>query len=261
MMKALVTSAHAALLTMAASTAARAEGLPLRMEVQGTGQPTVVFEAGLGDTFEVWQRVQSKIAFGCARTVSYTRAGYPGSPRSKEPRDAETVVHELRAALHNRGIEPPYVLVGHSMGGLYMQYFARNYPGDVTGLLLVDATHWQHLERLKAEAPATYRMVRVASLLMSPIMRRELADSAIAGEQVHSSPAAGDVPTIVLSSTKAAPGELPEFRELAARMQDEIAEAFPKARHVRVEGSAHYIQRDRPDVVIEAARELAGCST
>ena len=236
-----------------------AAGLALRMEVQGSGPRTVVFEAGLGDTFEVWQRVQAKIAFQCARTVSYTRAGYPGSARSQEPREAEAIVAELRSALHNRGIAPPYVLVGHSLGGLYMQYFARNYPEEVAGLVLVDATHWQHLERLRAEAPGTYRTVRVASLLMLPIMRRELADSVSAGGQVHASPAAGDVPTIVLSSTKASLGELPSFRELAASLQDEIAADFPQARHIRVAGSAHYIQRDRPEVVIDAARELAGC--
>ena len=160
----------------------------------------------------------------------------------------------------DRGIEPPYVLVGHSLGGLYMQYFARNYPLEVEGLLLVDSIHWEHLERLKRDVPASYRIVRVASLIMLPIMKRELADSVIAGEQVHASPAAG-VQTIVLSSTKASPGDLPSFRVLAARMQEEIAADFPGARHIRVANSAHYIQRDRPDVVIEAARALAGCDT
>jgi hypothetical protein len=95
-----------------ACLAAHAEGLPLRMDVQGSGERTVIFEAGLGDNYSVWQQVQSKIANRCARTVSYTRAGYPGSPQSRAPRDAETIVDELRAALHNRGIEPPYVLVG-----------------------------------------------------------------------------------------------------------------------------------------------------
>ncbi len=52
------------------------------------------------------------------------------------------IVSELRTELDRRNIRPPYVLVGHSLGGLYMQYFARNYPSEVSGLLLVDSTHW-----------------------------------------------------------------------------------------------------------------------
>ena len=243
-----------------ACLAAHAEGLPLRMEVQGSGERTVIFEAGLGDNYSVWQQVQSKVANHCARTVSYTRAGYPGSPRSRAPRDAETIVEELRAALHNRGIEPPYVLVGHSLGGLYMQYFARNYPDEVTGLLLVDSTHWDHLERLQAEAAATYRTVRALSVLLLPIMRRELADAALAGEQVVASPPPRNMPTIVLSSTRAALITSGSAWALLGRMQDEIAAAFPGSQHIRVENSGHYIQRDRPEVVIEAARALAGCA-
>ena len=64
---------------------------------------------------------------------------------------------------------------GRSLGGLYMQYFARNYPQEVAGLLLVDSTHWQQLDRLKSETPASYRTLRLAELLMVPIMKRELA--------------------------------------------------------------------------------------
>lgn len=250
-----------AALLLLMTTTVTAAGPALRMQVQGSGGVTIVFESGLGDTFEVWRKVQSEIADGCARTVSYTRAGYAGSDAFSGLRDAKTIVSELRTALHDRGLDPPYVLVGHSLGGLYMQYFARNFPDEVKGLLLVDATHWEHMRRLKAEVPGTYRVVQIASMLMLPVMRRELADSLEAGRQVLTSPASEGLQTIVLSSTRAAPGELPSFRALAARMQDEIAAEYSGSRHVRVERSAHYIQRDRPDVVISAARELAGCQS
>ena len=91
-------------------------------------------------------------------------------------------------------------------------------------------------------------------------MRRELLDSASAGEQVHVSPHAPVVPTIVLSRTRALNGENETSRLQAETLQGEIAADFPSARHVRVSDSGHYIQRDRPDVVIDAARELAGCT-
>lgn len=232
---------------------------PLPVHIAGVGSPTVILASGLGDTLDVWADVQPAIAANCARTFAYNRAGYTGSPPANGPRDAATVVGELRSELEGRGILPPYVLVGHSLGGLYMQYFAREFADDVTGLLLVDSTHWNQQLPADLGAASAYGQ-RVVFLYMPLITRRELADSVRAGEQVHASVPARDLPTIVLSSTQALRGETPASRLAAARLQEEIAADFPAARHVRVEGSGHYIHRDRPEVVIDSARELAGCS-
>lgn len=230
-----------------------------QVRIEGHGPRTVVLEAGLGDTLDIWTNVQPQIAASCTRTIAYTRAGYPGSDPAGSPRDAANIVAELRAELKRRGIRPPYVLVGHSLGGLYMQYFARQYPGEIEGLLLVDSTHWnQHLQP-GPDAPDAFGR-RSTVLFMPWIMRRELLDSTSAGEQVHVSPQASVVPTIVLSRTLALRGETPASQALAELLQGEIAGTFPAARHVRVDGSGHYIQRDRPDAVVAAARELAGCA-
>jgi pimeloyl-ACP methyl ester carboxylesterase len=253
-----ILSMSAALTTSAATT----EGASLshQMRIVGQGTRTVILESGLGDTLEVWKDIQPRIAADCARTLAYTRAGYIGSdPAGDAPRDSATVVAELRAELAKRNIAPPYVLVGHSLGGLYMQYFARNFPKDVVGLVLVDSTHWnQHME-IDTSANTAYIRGREVTLFMPWIMRREFKDSISAGEQVHESPTAEFVPTIVLSSTVGPKGETPVARADAARKQDEIAADFPGAQHVRVDGAGHYIQRDRPEVVIDAARQLAGC--
>ncbi len=234
-------------------------GVRHKVRIEGRGPLTVVLEAGLGDTLDVWADVQPLIAASCTRTMAYTRAGYPGSDPATGPRDAATIVSELRSELKRRGIQPPYVLVGHSLGGLHMQYFARQYPDEIEGLLLVDSTHWnQHLD-LRPEASDTFGK-RSTVLFVPWIMQRELIDSTSAGEQVHVSPHASGVPTIVLSRTRALHGETPASQALAESLQAEIAADFPAARHVRVNDSGHYIQRDRPDVVVDAARELAGCA-
>jgi pimeloyl-ACP methyl ester carboxylesterase len=231
------------------------------VRLEGHGTRTVILEAGLGDTLDIWKDVQSRIAAGCTRTLSYNRAGYVGSDPAAGPRDSETIVAELRAELKRRNIDPPYVLVGHSLGGLYMQYFARNYPKEVAGLLLVDSTHW-HQGMVVDNAANTPYVGRTAVTLFMPwIMRREIADSATAGQQVHTSPEAAGFPTIVLSSTRGPLGETPTARAQSADMQDEIAADFPGAEHVRVPDSGHYIQRDHPEVVVGAARELAGCQS
>jgi pimeloyl-ACP methyl ester carboxylesterase len=239
-------------------SASSGEGARHKVRIDGRGPLTVVLEAGLGDTLEVWADLQPLIAASCTRTIAYTRAGYPGSDPASGPRDAATIVSELRWELKRRGIQPPYVLVGHSLGGLHMQYFARQYPDEIQGLLLVDSTHWnQHLDLRPA---ASGSLGRSSTVLFLPwIMQRELIGSTSAGEQVDASPHASGVPTIVLSRTRALHGETPASQALAEQLQDEIAAAFPAARHVLVDDSGHYIQRDRPDVVVAAARELAGC--
>jgi pimeloyl-ACP methyl ester carboxylesterase len=237
-----------------------AEPIHHQVRLEGRGSPTVVFESGLGDTLESWQDIQPKVA-GCTRTIAYNRAGYAGSTAPGDVRDSKTIVNELRAELHQRGVSPPYVLVGHSLGGLYMQYFARNYPDEVAGLVLVDSTHWN--QRLVMGAPNETQEAprhRTTVVFMSFIARRELANSTLAGGQVRASPAAADIPTMVLSSTGALLGETPAARALGAQLQEEIAADFPRAQHIRVEASGHYIQKDRPDVVIAAIRRLANCS-
>jgi pimeloyl-ACP methyl ester carboxylesterase len=232
----------------------------LFVHIEGRGAPTIILASGLGDTLEVWGEIQPAIAANCARTFSYNRAGYMGSPPASGPRDAKTVVAELRAELQRREIRPPYILVGHSLGGLYMQYFAREFAEEVTGLVLVDSTHWNQQLPTEPGASSAYGR-RVVLLYMALITRRELADAARAGEQVHASRPPGDVPTIVLSSTNSLRGETPASRLAAARLQEEIVADFPAARHVRVGGSGHYIHRDRPQVVIDSVRELAGCGS
>lgn len=236
-----------------------ADTLHHRVKLEGKGTRTVILESGLGDTLDVWKTVQPHIAAGCARTLSYNRAGYLGSDNSNSPRDSRTIVAELRAELRRQNIKPPYVLVGHSLGGLYMQYFARNYPDEVAGLVLVDSTHWQEHLAMGGQPNTPYSSRTAVTLFMPWIMRREINDSVDAGQQVHASPTVTNVPTVVLSSTRGPVGETPAARAMAARLQDEIAEDFPGADRVRVDDSGHYIQREHPEVVVEAARKLAGC--
>src|SRR5690349_18049579 len=95
-----------------------ADELHHRVKIEGHGERTVILESGLGDTLDVWKQVQPEIATGCTRTVAYNRAGYDGSDPALGPRDAATIVGELRAELKRRNLLPPYVLVGHSLGGL-----------------------------------------------------------------------------------------------------------------------------------------------
>jgi pimeloyl-ACP methyl ester carboxylesterase len=230
-----------------------------RVRIEGAGPRTLVLESGFGDTLDIWQTIQPQVAAHCARTFSYNRAGYVDSDPALVARDAAAIVAELRDELQRRNLQPPYVLVGHSLGGLYMQYFARNYPADVAGLVLIDSTHWQQGIKVDATADTPYQSRTAVTLYMPLVMRQELSDSAEAGLEVKDSPSAAAIPTIVLSSTRLGATETPDQRAQAVTLQNSIAADFPGARHVFVEASGHYIQRDQPGVVIDAIRDVAGC--
>jgi pimeloyl-ACP methyl ester carboxylesterase len=141
-----------------------------------------------------------------------------------------------------------------------MQYFARNFPDDVAGLVLIDSTHWQQGLKVDATANTPYQARTAITLYMPLVMRRELSDSAAAGLEVNGSPSAAAIPTIVLSSTRFGPRATLDQRATAVALQNNIAADFPGARHMFVEDSGHYIQRDQPAVVIDAIRDLAGCA-
>lgn len=103
----------------------------------GTG-PSVIFEAGIGATSQNWASIQQAVS-RFAHTVSYDRLGLGWSTPAVSERIPSKVVDELRAMLQAAGIAPPYLLVGHSFGGLVMRYFAARYPNEVVGAVLVDA--------------------------------------------------------------------------------------------------------------------------
>lgn len=123
-----------------------AGGFRLHLHSAGRNGPTVVFDAALGASSLSWSLVQPDVVT-FARTCVYDRAGFGWSERGPLPRTAGRAADELHLALGRAGERPPYVLVGHSYGGLVMRVFAARYPQEVTGLVLVDPAHpedWLH---------------------------------------------------------------------------------------------------------------------
>jgi pimeloyl-ACP methyl ester carboxylesterase len=114
-------------------------GHRLHIDCVGQGSPTVVLDAGSGAFSAQWVRVQRKVS-GTTRVCAYDRAGMGWSEMGPEPRDARQTSGELHTLLSKAGIEGPYVLVGHSFGGMYMQTYAARYPEEVAGVALVDSS-------------------------------------------------------------------------------------------------------------------------
>jgi pimeloyl-ACP methyl ester carboxylesterase len=121
-------------------------GYRMHIYCRGSGSPTVVLDAGLGDFSPIWDLVQPEVARS-VRVCSYDRAGLGWSERGPNPRTVQDIVGELHTLLAEAEIEGPYVLVGHSMGGLYVRAYATEYPDEVAGMVLVDAPHEEQRSR------------------------------------------------------------------------------------------------------------------
>jgi pimeloyl-ACP methyl ester carboxylesterase len=132
-------------------------GYSLHIHCTGAeGGPTVVVDAGNGDFSVTWSGIQREVEKS-ARICTYDRAGYGWSDPSPHPRTASHMANELHQLLVNADVKPPYILVGHSLGGLTVRVYASLYPDQVAGMILVDAGHEDQLQRLPPEYLRLYR--------------------------------------------------------------------------------------------------------
>lgn len=110
----------------------------LHINIMGNGSPAVIMESGSGDFSFIWSLVQPEVS-KFTTTVSYDRAGFAWSEPGPFPRTGHQIAFELHTALHNAGLKSPYILVGQSFGGFLVRSYARYYPEEVAGMVLVDA--------------------------------------------------------------------------------------------------------------------------
>jgi pimeloyl-ACP methyl ester carboxylesterase len=219
---------------------------------------TLVFEAGSRATIDKWGKVLEG-ARRDATVFAYNRPGYGNSEAASTPRDGRTVVEELRQLLRQKGLKPPYVLVGHSLGGLYMQLFARAYPDEVKGLVLVDA---MYPRAVKSTADFPWAVRLAGRMLFSRTVWREIDKMDETGEAVLALPGIDDKPIVrLINQPKAKPGELPPipldlgvFRNDRATFEM-IRDLYPKARTEFVD-SDHQMPLFTPEVVVKAIHEV-----
>jgi pimeloyl-ACP methyl ester carboxylesterase len=215
------------------------------------GAPVVVFENGLGASMQSWDKVFR--ATGKDATVfAYNRPGYGNSDPAVTPRDGAHIVDELRALLREQGLMPPYVLVGHSLGGLYMQLFARKYPEEVRGLVLVDSTHPTQMEGAGAIERQSWWVRALVFLFLTGDRQKEFDAAPMTGQEVLRLPTVSNKPVIILSAVDNRDNEAVKHSN---RKRADFARLYPLGRQQWVE-SGHFIQADKPEVVIEAIRDV-----
>lgn len=221
----------------------------------GSSSPTVVFQSGLGDGMSPWASVIERLPPTVA-TFSYDRPGYgASSPAPRTPRNPCDVAHELHSTLAASGVRPPYVLVAHSLGGQYQYAYARLFPDEVVGMLLIDPTHPDHWISIQREAPAVAATISaLRATVFSAAMRAEFDGQSLCLDSV--APLTKSVSTRILVSTSAEVGETPAFRSVVSRLRTDWLSKLPGASLQPVAGAGHYIQTEKPDFVAAEIRAI-----
>lgn len=234
-------------------TTSSLDGRNVEHVVAGQGTPAVVFENGLGGRLQWWAEVLPAIAQETT-VFAYNRAGTGTSTEASTLRDGDAITEELRRNLRDRGIAPPYVLVGHSLGGLYMQLYARRYPQEVAGLVLVDSTHPEQLKGAGAKDNWSTWVKLMFDVSLSTAASKELEALPATGVAMLALPPLTGKPVVVLSAQKPM-SETSELARDANVKRSEIVRLHPGAKQVWVD-SGHAIPLEKPDAVIAAIHEV-----
>ena len=255
-----------------------APGRYLWLDCQGEGSPTVILESGIHDSSEYWVNVQllppaagPDVFTAVAehtRVCRYDRPGtiIPGADLAltdrstpvEGPRTIEGVATDLEAALDAAGIEPPYLLAGHSFGGFLQTYYAQTHPDDVAGLVLIDAFS-DRMQEFFGDKWAAYEPVLNGGPLQDETGWETFDVSASVMQSAAAEPLRSDLPMVVLSKTE--PFPLPadvqgftsaDLESVWAQVQADLATRVPGTPHMIAQGSDHYIQVREPDLVTSA---------
>lgn len=239
----------------------------LAVSNKGRGQPTVVLEMGLGAAGSVFNEIAERLAV-LTHVVWYDRAGLGYSDPAPTPRTIQDIARDLHALLLHASIPGPYVLVGHSMGGLTVRFYREHYPEEVAGMVLLDASHEEQRERLLATLPPEQEdelshLAHLRHILSTrwndPNKNEEKFDHRANSALMRHCHSLDDLPLMVISRghsdrdpAKFPPGVVEEIELTWLQMQRELARLSSKSQHMRAEKSGHMLNRDVPDLVVEA---------
>jgi pimeloyl-ACP methyl ester carboxylesterase len=227
-----------------------------RVEIirRGAGQPTLVMEAGLGFGASDWGGAPTQLIgllSGTSSVFAYSRPGYGGTPATGAPRDPASIARELRELLASQGVAPPFVLVGHSIGGLYAMVFAAMHRNETAGLVLIDPTHPRQWSEMQQRAPRDATIVSALALTFSATMRQEF-EASKAFPAVLATPYAGPVGLLV--AQRPDPLASAAFVQLRSELMADLAATYRVA-PIPV-ASGHFIHKEQPNIVAAAVRKV-----
>lgn len=248
-------------------------GRKLQLHTRGQGSPTVIIEAGMGvpgAEDPAWRAVIDEIS-KTNRVCIYDRAGLGKSdPSPKLPRTSLDVANDLNALLTKAGIPGPYLLVGHSYGGIHIRMFASQYPEKVLGMVLIDSTHPDQDEKwiaaLPSPTPNEPESIREAREFLAgrtnPSANPEQIDPKASESQVRAARDLGRKPVVILSHSSKfrLDASLPEeislkLEEISQQLQGDLKRISSNSTLRQSANGGHYLHSDDPELVIQGIRQ------
>jgi len=210
---------------------------------------------------ESWERVFADLA-ALSTVIAYDRPGTGRSARADGTQTGVDITGDLRALVTTLEVRPPFVLVGHSLGGLFANLYARRFPAEVAGVVLVDSSHPSQIATSDTSGTPVARLLQAAFGVVDRIRRAkpsaEIGSLETTARQIEAAGPFPDIPLVVVTGTKSLPGWLvprAEFdRHLAC--QRDLVTLSPQGRQVMAERSGHMVQITEPELVVEAVRDV-----
>lgn len=227
------------------------DGHRIVYRVLGSGRPTIVMLSGLGDGMATFQDVASELATS-ATVILYDRAGYGGSDATTGLRDAEAIERELSAVLKQSGASGTYVLVGHSLGGLYAEYFMAQHPDQVLGLILEESRPADFTRRCEHAGISMCTLPTAMAWALPEGGRAELTSLPMAADEVEQIRTAHRIPVLVLSRSLAKNPS--PFDVLWSTAQRDLTARYPSARQLVASSDGHYIHLNQHAWFVESVR-------
>jgi len=233
------------------------QGAWVEYVLAGEGSRTLVLINGAGGPVEGWMRVFAPLSRE-ARVFAYNRPGIGRSDKPAAPQTVSRMLVALRVLLSQLGLRPPYVLVGHSFGGLIANLFARCHPEEVAAIVMLEATAPEDVGALAAHQGAVLRLLmQLLEHVLPPDPMAETAHAEESVEELEEAPAFPPIPLFVITGGKPAMSWVTPTaaRVLRAAHQLGLVSLSPYGRQIIAPRSGHFPQLTEPQLVIEVIRE------
>ncbi|MFT4414337.1 alpha/beta fold hydrolase [Fredinandcohnia humi] len=224
----------------------------LQYNVSGNGKPNIVLINGGSGPIEGWMKILQKIAESSS-VFSYNRFGVAGSDKPKEPQDGLTIVSTLREALTIAGFEPPFLLVGHSLGGLYANLYARLYPNEVAGIVFLESSHPRDVSLAEYQGKTVKAINKIFTMFNTLSSHKQFNEVHFVKEtvnQINQLDAFPEIPVFVLTGGQINRMMPEEVRKKRVENQLELLSLSRNSKHIVAEKSGHFPQLTEPTVVI-----------
>lgn len=221
--------------------------------VAGQGRPVVVFVNGSGGPMEGWHAIFHEVS-QASTVFTYNRAGIGRSSKPVVPQDGETIISTLRQLMLHIGLRPPYILVGHSLGGLYVQLYARIYPDEIAGIVLIESSHPDDMQINEMQGPFVRRLNRLLSMFDHLSKHHQYVETQHVAQTVQQIQQAGsfpEVPLYVIAGGRKSPMMPEQVFQLRKEHQLALSHLNSQGKHIVAPRSGHFPQMTDTDLVLQ----------